>query len=279
MKKSSIYVKNYYLCLIKQIVLLSIFIIITGISLAQDKVLDICTTELKKQMEDLGKQELPPYYISYRIDDITETNISSSFGNIKISKETKERLLTVSVRVGSHQLDNWHELRDDYSGWLNYNLPVTMVLDTNEKALSQVLWKETDKRYKTAVERFGKVNANIAVKVEEEDKSADFSKESAVIYFEPSLPDKDIQLNIKLWENIMKEISKEFLNEPDIYDCTANISYKAERKYFIASDGTKIAQNLRYARIYLNAKVKAKDGMVLPLTEVYFAFTLSISTT
>ena len=52
----------------------------------------------------------------------------------------------------------------------------------------------------------------------------------------------------------------------------ATFTYKVERKYFVSSEGSKIAQNLVYSRIMLNGEIKANDGMELPLYKDFFAF-------
>ena len=76
--------------------------------IAQEKLLDIMSSELERNMEVLKNQENPPYYINYRIDDISGFYIKASFGDLIKSNETKERLLTVMVRVGDNELDNFH---------------------------------------------------------------------------------------------------------------------------------------------------------------------------
>ena len=76
---------------------------------AQDKFLDILNEELKREMKELQKQENPPYFISYRVDDEYTVRLASSFGVITQSDENRTRTLTVMVRVGDYTLDNTHE--------------------------------------------------------------------------------------------------------------------------------------------------------------------------
>ena len=54
-----------------------------------------------------------------------------------------------------------------------------MPLDDDVDALKSVIWLETDRRYKAAVERMINVKANRAVRVEEEDPSGDMSREKS----------------------------------------------------------------------------------------------------
>ena len=157
--------------------------------IAQENLPDIMSSELERNMEALKNQEVPPYYINYRVDDILSFYIKASFGDLIKSKETKERLLTTMVRVGNNELDNFHEIRE--SGGFGFYFPggdrVYLPIENNENAIRQILWLQTDKKYKEATDKYAKVKANIAVKVEEEDKSSDFSIEKAYQYYEPPI--------------------------------------------------------------------------------------------
>ncbi len=250
---------------------MSLFLI--TISEAQDKLLDILYDELNRQMTGLKDQETPPYYMNYRVDELFTTEVISSFGNLTKSKESKKRILTIMVRVGNNELDNFHELREDYNRYMyRRSGTIKLPLEDTADAIRQVLWKETDNTYREALSKFAKVKANVAVKVEEEDKSPDFSKEKASEYYEPPVKPGEINFDLSLWEEKIKNYSKPFLDNPDIFIGNANINFTIERKYFVSSEGAKIAQNRVYARLYIGGSIKSEDGMVLPLYKSYFAF-------
>lgn len=251
-------------------------IFIPTVSFGQDKLLDIIRDEMNRELKVLSKQEVPPYYIGYRVDDIFETRVEASFGTITNSEDSKRRHLTVSVRTGKNDLDNTREIRgDDFAGYLSM-IPgrAFLPLDDNPEAIKSVLWKETNDKYRKAVEDLAKVKANIAVKVATEDSSADFTVEKAPNnYVEPPFQPGQLTCDRKKWEEKLKKYSALFLSEPDIYGGNSSFSYSADRKYFISSEGTTIAQNLTYARIAVSGYMKSDDGMELPLYKTYFAFT------
>ncbi|MFH1320569.1 MAG: TldD/PmbA family protein [Bacteroidota bacterium] len=265
--------KNFILKKLLLCIPLVLSLFFANISRAQDKLLDILSDELNLQMTGLKDQETPPYYMNYRVDELFTTEISSSFGNLTYSKESKKRILTIMVRVGSNELDNFHELREDYSRYM-YSMSggIILSLEDNPDAIRQVLWKETDNAYKEATNKLAKVKANIAVKVEEEDRSPDFSKEKASEYYEPPVKPGETNFDHALWEEKIKKYSKPFLDNPDIFIGGANINFTIERKYFVSSEGAKIAQNRVYARLFISGSIKSEDGMVLPLYKSYFAF-------
>lgn len=236
---------------------------------AQDKLADILDEEIQREIKVLGQQETPAYYLSYRVDDVYGYNISTSFGTVTYSDDFKNRILTVTLRVGTPQLDNFHYLRDnsDYSAFSRTELP----LGDDPLAIKQVLWNATQDAYLQAVSRFTKVKANVTVKVEEEDKSSDFTMDQKNVSIEPILKPESLKFDIPTWENRMKKYSSVFLKDSAIFNGSSGVYYQILRKYFVSSNGDKIAQNFISSNASISGVIKAKDGMEMPLYESYFS--------
>jgi len=66
----------------------------------EDKFLQTIKKELDRNMTNLQKQNPPVYLLSYRIEEVEKYAISASSGVIESSQKSKERVLTVQVRVG-----------------------------------------------------------------------------------------------------------------------------------------------------------------------------------
>jgi TldD protein len=258
MKKSSL------ICLITLLAL-------SSLCRAQDKLINILDEEIQREMQILKQQETPVYYISYRIDEISNYLINTSFGALTYSDESKSRYLTVTVRVGAPGMDNYHQVRDDlidYGGSSVIDVP-----DTEEPlAIKQLLWNITNISYQQAVSNFTKVKANVAVKVEEEDKSPDFTLETPNVYFDPAVRLEDLKFEKTTWEKRLRNYSALFLKDSAIFSASASANFQVTRKYFVSSEGDKIIQNSTMARIYVQGLIKAKDGMEMPLYKTYFAF-------
>lgn len=248
------------------------FVLLTSGKLAaQDKLVNILDEEIQREMEYLKKQEIPAYYISYRVDEIFSSYLNTSFGAISGSNESKVSYLTVTVRVGSPELDNFHPLRGDNLG---YAMPVQIDLPGPDKplAIKQVVWGATTTAYQTAVANYAKVKANIATKVEEEDKSPDFVLGQPNVAIDAPFRPEDLKFNKAEWETRLKKYSAVFLKDKSIFGGSAYISYRAERKYFVSSNGDKVVQNGTSTHAGFSGTIKADDGMELPLNESYFAF-------
>ena len=73
----------------------------------QDKLLQLLKQELAADMQELQKQENPPYHMNFRVMDDRTVNISSSFGATMMSVEQHSRSMVPQIRVGDTILDNF----------------------------------------------------------------------------------------------------------------------------------------------------------------------------
>lgn len=233
-------------------------------------VLEIAEKELNRNFNQLQKEEIPPYYISYNITDIERISINASLGNIISNDSINQRILDIDLRVGDYKFDNTHIIRGNsinFGGGSGFEF---LPLNNNEKAISNKIWYNTDKVYKNAIESFEKAKSNSAVKVDQEDKSADFSKERPVTFTESSTK---LKVNREEWVNRLKQLSKLFNSDPLIYDGTVSFVLENKTKYFVNTEGSKLKFDESSVRVFVYAKTKADDGMSLPLYESYFSFT------
>jgi predicted Zn-dependent protease len=238
---------------------------------SQDELLKILKNEIDRSMTFYQKADIPVYLISYRVDEVESYNIATSFGTLTKSNSNKERLLTVQIRVGDKELDNFHELRDDASAYTSARyIKINIPVENDPKAIALALWEATEKEYRNAASRYEKVKANVAVKVEAEDKAPDYSDATPVQYYEKSLKISDFKFNVPDWENRLKNYSAQFTETKDILDGESTLRFYIERKYFVSSEGTSIAQNNTYCHVFLSVMAQADDGMELPLYQSYF---------
>lgn len=258
---------------IKYILLFSAAVgLLSSLSFSQDRLTQVLEEELLRNFNYLQTKELPPYYISARVNDIKRHHISAVYGEFARDRSSRERVLHTSLRVGNYGMDNTREIRDDRSSWFRDSRRVFLSIDDNEATIKRTLWSSIDESYKDALSKYNQVQANIAVKVEQDDDSDDFSKESKLEYFEDRIAFSDISFDREKWIEKLETYSGIFLQYPVIYDAQASLSFEVERRNFVSSEGSKFEENRTAARLFVRAKVKADDGMVLPLHTSYFAF-------
>lgn len=242
---------------------------IVGTVVAESPVMKAMKTELHRSIETLKKEQNPAYFISYNITEIQSVTISSSFGKLHYEDSTLSRTLDVDVRVGNYDVDNKRQIRGTNFEGMSFSRGMAIPLDNDTSAIRAVIWSATDKNYKSAVERYLKVLTNRAVKVKEEDASADFSRESAQKFFEPV---QVLNVNVNAWETKLNQLSGVFTADPKLYDGEVTLRAELVTKYFVNSEGTEIQTSQPFIRVFAQARTKADDGMTLPLYKSYFAF-------
>lgn len=231
--------------------------------------LNAMKNEMKRTMDGLANQSTPPYFLSYAVTETKTIRMNAVFGNVKSSEQTLSRILDIDIRVGNHELDNTHTIRGSRFEFGGGGRGIELPMTNDEKALRSVMWNATDKLYKKAVERYGKVLTNRAVKVKEEDSSADFSRQQPI---ESIAADQTFIIDSLQWVKKIKQLSSLFTVDPKIY--TGEVYFQADiiTKYFVSSEGTVIRQSEPNVRLFASASTKADDGMTLPLFSSYFAF-------
>ena len=226
-------------------------------------------SEMKRTMEGLKSQTNPPYFLSYAVTETKTVRMTASFGKLKSEESINSRVLDIDIRVGDYILDNTHTLRGSRFEFGSGGRGVELPFSENEQAISSIIWAATDKLYKKAVERYGKVLTNKAVKVKEEDSSADFSVQKPEVFIEEAAT---FSLDTNAWREKVKSLSALFLADPKIY--TGDVYFQADiiTKYFVNSEGTQLQQSEPNVRMFASASTKSDDGMTLPLFSSYFAF-------
>jgi TldD protein len=233
-------------------------------------VLEAERAELSHSLDQLKKQELPPYFLSYEIIETHSATVSGSFGTLTHSSENKRRQLLIDLRVGDYTLDNTRQVRGNLLNFADRYSMIPIPIENDPAAIRNVLWYQTDRKYKKAVEELTTVRTNSQVKVEQEDKSADFSKEPADQSIEPVTA---LAVSRKDWEAKVRKYTAPFQRFGNLYEATAVMSANQDTRWFVSSDGAAIQTSQIYYRLYVYAFSKADDGMELPRYESYFSFT------
>ena len=229
--------------------------------------LDALQAELARSMRVLGEQPVPPYFLGYEVIQYDYDAVEASFGTLVSTSRDRDRYLDVDLRVGSHALDNTRAIRGGGSSIRRYfsRLPI----EDDAAAIRAEIWLETDEHYKNALERFTKVKADVNVKVEAEDKSADFSREDPVQHIGEAA---ELAVDLADWQDRVRRYTAPFAAHGDIYEAEANLSATTETRWLVNSEGTRVRTSETRFRLSINASTKAEDGMSLPLSESFTAF-------
>ena len=230
--------------------------------------------ELKRAQQILKQKGEPaPYLIGYQLTETHYNVVSATRGALQNSDGGKLRQLDVDVRVGDYQLDNTHRVSGGggYAGGGGQAIPVSIEDDLD--AIKSAIWMETDRKYKSAVERLIQIKANQTIKVEEEDKSADLSRETPQTAILPTVSISFTAQQRAEWEKKIKEWSALLNQYPEILESSVMLSAEGVNKYHVSTEGAMLQHGNTHSRITINARTKAEDGMELYRYETFDAMT------
>jgi predicted Zn-dependent protease len=239
---------------------------------AQHPLINVLQEELDHSMEKLAMPDgTKPYYMAYTITDEKSVRVGAELGALMSNDQNHQRLLDVDVRVGDYEVDNTHKIRGSGFGFdpSDFYTRVTSIsLEDDPVAIKHALWLATDRNFKAAAKKYQRVLTNLKTKVEEEDKSNDFSREEPSVYSEPA-----VHLNVDrdMWAKRLREVSKIALDHPLIYDSGVSLTASASNRYMVTSEGTRLQTGRKLLRITVTARSKAEDGMELDQTRTFNA--------
>lgn len=246
--------------------------LVIGLSppLHADATLKVMGKELDRAMAVFADEPTPVYYLSYEITEDRTVSVRSSFGSVTGWNEAENRILDIDLRVGDYALDNTRPIRGGGGGGFPRGFGYARVPTQDADALRSLLWYWTDKKYKTALERFTMVKTNVQVRVEEEDPTGDFSPAKAQKASEKTVP---LEVDRAAWEAKTRKYTAPFADSPHIYASSATISGDVETRWYVNSDGSRIKVSQPFYRLMVSASTKAEDGMEMPRYESFFSFT------
>jgi predicted Zn-dependent protease len=243
--------------------------------LGQKRMLEIIEEEINTYYKELAKEKVAPYFLSCRVDDITTTSVDASFGYV--NGVNRERIVAAlpEIRVGTPEFDNFHNNTPGTTiSYFTTPEPILIPYDSigSESAIKQILWNEFLSRYRYGVASYQAMKSAKGVRAEESDNSPDFTPAEVVKYYEKPLDFDKVLMDTEKSKELVKRYSSIFLRFPELIKGTVSVRQELIRKYYVSTEGARIAHNLTHNFLMVRAAVKADDGMDLPLAITYFSF-------
>jgi predicted Zn-dependent protease len=232
-----------------------------------DVLLGAMQRELQRAQGNLGKLDPAPYFLSYSVYDESTTLAVGSQGSLFTSTHLRKRAASVIMRVGSPALDNTHG--DNRTSAISSG---TLPIEDDADAIAHEFWRLTYSEYRKASRAYSNVKTKTQVNAQEEDTSADFSRETPQIE-DGSLSSGEMPAQSAL-ENMVRRYSGYLRKYPEIYSSTALISVQKVRRYFVSSEGSHLVTPSTEVRLVIEAMTRAEDGMDLMRVETFQAETL-----
>ncbi len=199
-----------------------------------------------------------PFYIEYRLIDVEVKSITASFGALVNSATSKNRLMSVDVRVGDYHLDSSNFLTEEgFRGFIGNT--GTVGIDRDYDSLRQDLWLATDQAYKSALDSISRKRGYIK-SLATPTNTDDFSKVQPVVMIEPR---KDADWSSRDWDAEAKTVSAVLRKFPALYSSRVNYYLVFTTEYLMTSEGTLTRVSRTVSGIEAGLDTQAEDGMRL----------------
>ncbi len=202
-----------------------------------------------------------PFYIEYRLLDVDVRAVTASFGALLSSQTSRNRFMSVDVRVGDYMLDSSKFTSDDgFRGFIGSTGQVG--IDRDYPSLRQDLWLATDQAYKEALVRLSRKRGYIQSLARQPD-IPDFSRAPGgpLVKVEPHAEPDWTSRN---WEDEARAVSAEFRKFPALHSTRVLYYLVYTTTYLMNSEGTEMRTSRSLAAIEAAADTLApEDGMAL----------------
>jgi TldD protein len=199
-----------------------------------------------------------PFYLEYRLMDLDVRTITASFGSLVNTSTSRNRIMSVDVRVGDYHLDSSNFISEDgFQGFLGSTGQVGIDHDYN--SLRQDLWLATDQAYKQAATQMSLKQAFLR-SLTKPPEIDDFSKATPNQQIDPRVEPDWTSRN---WEEEARKASEVLKDFPQLNGSRVNYYMVYVTYYLMNSEGTTLRTTRTLAAVEAALDTQADDGMPL----------------
>jgi TldD protein len=214
--------------------------------------LERCRNRL--QLEGVEK----PFYIEYRLLDLDIQSVTATFGALVSSTTTRNRFMSVGVRLGDYHLDSSNFISEDgFQGFLGSSGQVG--IDGDYNSLRQDLWLATDQAYKEAATQMALKQAFLR-SLTKPPEIDDFAQAPTLVKLDPRL---EADWTTRRWEDEARIASAVLRGFPQLYGSRVNYHLIYATTYLLNTEGTTVRTSRSLAAIEVALDTQADDGMPL----------------
>ena len=236
-----------------------------------DVVMRAMKDELARSMSQLQLPQMDkPYFIAYRVQDLTGQEISATLGSLtsQTGSPTHNRMVEVELRVGNPDLDNTNFFSMQSLGNVAmFGRFMEGSLDDNYAQIRRELWLATDGKYKQAVEDLSAKRAALKGR-SGGDHIPDFSKE--VPTTEATLAPAPAPLHLGDLQATARDLSAVFRSAPEIYKSQVTIRYSGVYTRYVNSEGSSYTRFEPLIKVEVSAETQAPDGQ--PISDAFTVY-------
>jgi len=199
-----------------------------------------------------------PYFIEYRLDDVSTYEAVANYGALTNEVSNHQRIVRVTVRIGDYSTDS-----SSTRGEGTIELAPT---DDNTLALQYSLWTATDTAYKNALRAFSAKQAALK-QFQSSQNQPDFAQAKPVVEI---LPLVTLDLDRNDWKRRLVEASGLYASDPEVKGFAESVQYSvaniraiALNRYLVNTEGTTVRHGYTGYNTSISVGGQASDGMRL----------------
>jgi TldD protein len=223
-----------------------------------DPLLRAMQQELDREKSLLLPGMQKPYFVEYRLDDITSYEAVANYGALTREEPNHQRVVRVTVRIGDYAMDSSSSRGDG-----TIELAPT---DDNPLALQYALWTATDTAYKNALRAYSAKQAALK-QFQSAQAQQDFAQVKPVVQVSPLAT---LDLDRSEWKRRITEASGLYASDPDVRSFAESVQYStasirgiALNRFLVNTEGTMIRQGYTGYNGGISVGGQAADGMRL----------------
>jgi len=224
---------------------------------ASDPILAAMQAELAREQAQLVLPGmLKPYFIEYRLDDMSTYEAVANFGALVQDQANHQRVVRVTVRIGDYQHDS-SSTRGDGTASLT-------AIDDNPQAIRYALWIATDDAYKNALRAYSTKQAALQ-RFQAQQTQDDFAHAKPVVHLDPLV---SIDIDRADWRHRVIEASALYASDPEVRSFASDVQYSSSNirgialnRYLVNTEGTSLRNGYTAYASNINVGGQAPDGM------------------
>ena len=222
-----------------------------------DKTLAALHDELERSRARLvlpGEEK--PYYIQYRLLDLDERTVVAQFGSLLASSTSRNRFMSVDVRVGDYKLDNSNFVSEQgFRGFLGGSTG-TVGIDRDYDSLRQDLWLASDQAYKEALDSISRKRAFLRG-LANAPTIDDYSHVPPAVIVQPRV---EADWTNRNWDAEAKAVSAVLRKYPELYNSRVTYRLIYATTYLVTTEGTQIRVGQSFAAVEASLGAETDDG-------------------
>lgn len=255
----NVILKKYLLCIVLVFILLPLK---AQQNQESDSLMLLLKKEVKANFEKLSKRSVPAYFLSYRVENISNHYLESVFGSIHDKDNESSSVLVVEIRLGTPAFDNFHAHSESHIR--HYSTPFP--LEYNGKLMSKILSSTTEKAFVDASREYSKLKTTYSLSSENNNTEYLFESADRNSYFEPAT---NFYFDDEFWEEQARFYTSDI--SPFLNQASAKLSYTCKRSYFVSSEDVYITENQQYTYLDLFIEGFSTDNSNHHISYRYFS--------